>query len=251
MTGHFVAAVDEYQAADKLAREGNKAEVQAAVAARLEPLRARVPQLLIRLTAPSKAPDIQLDGAPLSAGQAEGKAFKVDPGDHEIRARAPSPAFRNFVKKVHVPEGITFTVDVFFDRATDAAAPVVAAVPTASGAAVVTEPPPEPPPKRSYVAPVVTTIGTVLLAGGGVVLVVLSGSAQSDAQATCPTKTSCDDERSNVRTLDALALGSFIGAAGLGVLSAVLWASKGGERSASLVTKSTAGGASLGLQGSF
>ncbi len=254
MSGRLLAAVDEYQAADKLARDGNKPEVRAAVAARLEPLRARIPQLLIRVTAESKDPDIQLDGAPLTAGQVEGKPFKVDPGDHEVRARAPSTAFKNFVKKVRVPEGITFTVDIFFEH-TDAAAPPVAVVPPSSGAAAaVTEPPTEAPPKRSYALPIATTVGTLALAGGGIAFFLVSASAQSDAQTSCVTKPSCDDERSRVRTLDAFALGSFIGAAGLGVLSAVLWTSgggRGGERSASLVTKSTAGGASLGLQGSF
>ena len=254
MTGRLMAAADEYAAAEKLARDANKPEVLAAVAARLDPLRARIPQLLIRLTAPSKDPDIQLDGAPLGAGHAEGKPFKIDPGEHEIRARAPSNAFKNFVNKVQVPEGITFTVDVFFERAptSASAAPVGVVVPPASGgAATVTEPPSEPPRERSYVLPIVTTAGTVVLVGGGIVLFVLAGSAQTEGDASCRQKVACDDEQSKVRTLDALALGSFIGAAGMGVVSAVLWTSKGGERSASIVTRSTAGGTTFGLAGSF
>lgn len=252
MTGRLLAAAEEYVAAEKLARDTNKPDVLAAVNARLEPLRARVPQLLIRLTAPSKDPDIQLDGAPLGTGQAEGRPFRIDPGEHEIRARAPSTAFKNFVKKVQIPEGITFTVDVFFERAPAGAAAGVVVPPANSGATTVTEPPNEPPPKRSYVLPIVTTAGTVVLAGGGFVLFVLGGTAETDGRAACQGKVrDCDDERSKVRTLDAVALGSFIGAAGLGVVSAVLWASKGGERSASIVTRSTAGGATFGLAGSF
>jgi hypothetical protein len=251
MTGRLVAAEAEYVAAEKLAKDTNKAEVLAAVAVRLDPLRARIPQLLIRLTAPSKDPDIQLDGAPLAAGQAEGKPFRVDPGEHEVRARAPSPTFKNFVKKVQVPEGITFTVDVFFERASTGEPAAVLVPPASSGAAPVTEPPNEPPPKRSYTLPIVTTAGTLVLAGGGVVLFALGGSAQTDGDASCRTKVACDDERTKVRTFDALALGGFIGAAGLAVVSVVLWTSKGGERSASLVTRNTAGSTTFGVAGSF
>ena len=257
MTGHLVAAADEYYAADKLAHATNKAEVQAAVATRLEPLRGRIPQLLIRLATPSKDADIQLDGGPLGAGQAEGKPFKIDPGEHEIRARAPSPTFKNFVRKVQVPEGVTTTVDVFFERAPASvpAAPVVAVVPpTSNGTPPLVEPPSEEPRRRSVVLPIVTTVGTVALVGGGVLFLVLGGSAQADGQDNCllqTTQASCDDDRNKTRTFDALALGSFIGAAGLGVASAVLWTSKGGGGSAAIVTKPTVGGASVGLGASF
>jgi hypothetical protein len=74
----------------------------------------------------------------------------------------------------------------------------------------------------------------------------LAGSAQSDAEKTCPTKTSCEDERTEVRTLDTLALTGFIGGVGLGALAVILWT---GRSSGS--AKVTASGSSLVLRGEF
>ena len=71
-----------------------------------------------------------------------------------------------------------------------------------------------------------TTAGAVVLVAGGVVAFALADGAQSDARATCPQKPSCDDERTQVRTLDALSLAGLVGGAALGVLSVVLWSSR-------------------------
>lgn len=251
MTGKLSAALEEYESADKLARDANKQDVHAAVVARLEPLRARVPQIAIRLATGAKDAEVQLDGTPIGAPLLDGKAFRLDPGEHAVTARARG--YKSFVRRVQVPESMTTKVDIVLDRAgPDVAVAAVAPAPsnTLAPAVPVTEPPMEAAPHRSLVVPIATTAGAVVLVTTGIVLVVVAGNAQADAKVDCALKTSCDSEQSKVRTFDALALGSFIGAAGLGVLSAVLWTSKGGDRAA-IVAKPARAGGSVGIEGSF
>ena len=95
-------------------------------------------------------------------------------------------------------------------------------------AATLTEewPPAEPPRSLSVALPIAGTAGAVALLGAGIFFFEVAGSAQTDGRTRCLQKVACDREQSKVRTFDALALGSFIGAAGLSVLSVVLWTSK-------------------------
>lgn len=235
MTGKLATALDTYEAAEKLAKEQGKPDVEAAVRTRLGPLRARVPQLTVRVHPQVAGAEVLLDGAPLAAPLLDGRAFRVDPGEHVVIAKAPE--HRTVAAKVRVGEGKTVPVDLTLEpesaSAPAAAAGPVEPAPAASAPAApppspapapeVDGPPPEPPPSRSLALPIATTAGAVVALAGGVVAFVLAGSAKSDAEATCPTKPSCDDERSEIRTLDAVALGGFLGAAGLGALSVVLW----------------------------
>jgi hypothetical protein len=274
MTGKLAGALEEYEAADRLAREQNKHEVHAATTARLDPLRARVPQIAIRLATPAKDAEVQLDGTAVAGPLVEGgKAFRLDPGEHVVTARAPG--YKPFSRKVQVPESVTTTVDVSLEHA--AAAPVVAGAGAPAGAAPataapgpaptgsqasagtgagdtapppVTEPPADTARGPSRVLPIVTTAGAVVLAGTGVAMFLAAGSAQTKAQDDCATLVSCDDRRSKVRTFDALALGGFIGAVGLGVVSVVLWTSKPSEH-ASAAARIHAGPGSVALEGRF
>jgi hypothetical protein len=258
MTGKLAAALEEYEVADKMARDANKQDVRAAVTARLEPLRTRVPQIAIRLATPAKDAEVQLDGALVGAPLLDGKGFRVDPGEHTVTARAGG--YKPFTRKIEVPESQTTTVDVTLDPATAAAPAPVAPIAAGAGAAVsapiapgagdesVTEPPSERPRSRSLTLPIAATGGAMVFAGLGVVTFLVAGGAQNDANRDCPTKPSCDDERSRVRLLDTVALASFIGAAGLGVLAVVLWTSKGPARSAARVTATPS---AVGLEGTF
>ena len=247
MTGKLASALEEYEAAEKMAREANKQDIKAAVATRLEPLRARVPQIAIRLTTPVKDAEVQLDGATVAAPLLDGKAFRLDPGEHGLTARAAGHS--PFTRRLQIPEGLTTTVDIALDPLPMAPAHVAG---SASGASPVTEPPAEPSRGRSILVPVLTTAGAVVLAGTGVAMFLVAGGAQSDAQDACPTKLSCDSEQSRVRTFDALALGSFIGAAGLGVLSVILWTSRGAERAPRAAqARLVASLAMMGLEGAF
>ena len=268
MTGKLAGALEEYEAADRLAREQNKQEVHAATIARLEPLRARVPQIAIRLATPAKDAEVQLDGAGVAAALVDGgKAFRLDPGEHVVTARAPG--YKAFSRKVQVPESVTTTVDVSLERATApvasvvagagapaGAAPATASPPPSTGAgetaagAPVTEPPAETVRGPSRALPIATTAGAIVLAGTGVAMFLVAGSAQTKAQDDCATRVSCEDRRSRVRTFDAFALGGFIGAVGLGVVSVILWTSKPTEHAAASA-RVQAGPGSVALEGRF
>lgn len=265
MSGKLAAALDEYESADRMARDQGKQDVHAAVVTRLEPLRGRVPQIAIRLATPAKDAEVQLDGVTVGAPLLDGKAFRLDPGEHTVTARAGG--YRAFSRKVQVPENVTTTVDISLERTTTGgplALPVPAPSPAAPAAAPptpardpaaqapITEPPSEAPRSRSLGLPIATTAGAVAFAGLGVAMFLVAGSAQSDAQAACPTRATCDSEQTKVRTYDALALTGFIGAAGLGVLSVVLWSSKGPEaHGAAPTARLVATPSALGLAGTF
>lgn len=257
--GKLAAALEEYEAADKLATATNKADVHSAVILRLEPLRARVPQIAIRLATTAKDVEVQLDGGAVGPHLLEGKAFRLDPGEHVVVARAPG--YKTFTRNVQVPERITMTVDVSLDRAVTASvvpvspvSPVSPAKPTSPEPAYpVTEPPQEPKASRSLTLPITTTAAAVGLGGAGLALFLVAGTAQSNAQTSCVAKTTCEDEQSRVRTFDALALGAFVGAAGFAVVSVVLWTSSGKPERATARPRTTLVAApnGMGLAGTF
>lgn len=255
MTGKLAAAVEEYESADKMARDANKADIKTAVQARLDPLRARVPQIAIHLTTVAKDAEVQLDGVVVGAPLLDGKAFRLDPGEHNVSARAPG--FTPFTRRVQTPEGQTTSVDIALERLHTAAVvpePVGGpAATTKDGATPLTEPPEEHARPRPVIVPIMATAGAVVLLGTGVAMFLVAGSAQSDAESACPGKLSCDSEQSRVRAFDALALGSFIGAAGLGVVSVLLWTSRGTDKSAARAphTRIVASPSMTGLQGVF
>jgi hypothetical protein len=82
---------------------------------------------------------------------------------------------------------------------------------------------------HSIVAPIVTSVSAALAIGGGALLYALAGSAQSQARLDCPARLTCSDERSNVRTLDALSLTTFGVGAALTGISIFLWIRKATE----------------------
>lgn len=235
MTGKLVDAAEAYAQAEKMAREQDKPEVVTAVRARLEPLSSRIPRLAITVD-PSDA-DVRVDG--VLVGKPE---LRVDPGDHEVSASA----------KGRVPKQVRVTVkESATERVSLALPPEEAAAPAPAAAAAAApapeehraEPPAEGAPERSIALPLAVTGGAVALAAGGVAAFVLAGQAQSDAEQACPSRRSCDSEKTEVRTLDALALGGFVGAAGLGALSVVLWSSRS--------TRVTTVGSTVVLGGTF
>lgn len=219
MTGRLASALNEYELVDKAARELKKADVVEATRVRVEPLRPRVPQLALNMV-PSlpKDGEVLLDGKLIPSGILDGKLFPVDPGEHIVTAHAPD--HDTFTKQISLAESSTTTVDIKLPLT---ARPSNAGPENARSQNLLTA---EAPRLRPRTTAIVTTAGAVVLAAGGVAAFVLAGNAQDDAEKTCPTRLVCDDERDKVRTFDALALGGFIGAAGLGVLSIVLWTSK-------------------------
>jgi hypothetical protein len=249
MTGKLVAAEDEYEAAESLAKETNKTDTLEAIKKQLDPLRPRIPRMSMRLTTPVKDVSVSIDDEKKEVVLLDGRPFRVDPGEHTIVVKAPG--YRTFTKKVNAPEAVTTTVDVTLEQ-TNAREPPPppppggsATPPPPRGNDNVIEPPPEPPRSRSLALPIATTAGAIVLVGVGIGTFLAAGSAQKDGETACHTKTSCDDEKSKVRTLDAVSLGAFIGAVGLGALSVVLWSS--GSKS----VRTDAGPTWVGIRGAL
>jgi hypothetical protein len=258
MTGKLAAALIEYEIVDKTARETNKTELVETTRVRLEPLRARVPQLSMKLSADApKDAEVMLDGAAIAQSLLDGRAFRIDPGDHMLTARAPEHEV--FAKRFTAGESSTTSIEIALHKV--GAKPAVAVAPpktdpakgTAAGPHVepVTKPPAERPRERSRTLPILTTAGAVVLAAGGVAAFLVAGSEQKDLEKTCGTTANCDGEKGSTRTFDALALGGWIGAAGLAALSIVLWTSSPSSSSASASTRVVARSSWLGLEGRF
>jgi hypothetical protein len=233
MTGKLAQALDTYEQAEKLAREQNKADVLSAVRARLEPLAPRVPQLAIRVE--PKEAEVRVDGIATTK-----ETVRVDPGEHEVAATARDRAPKQV--RVTAKEGATETVVLELEPIAKPQ-PVAAQAPAPAPAAAAEEPPREEPPSRSIALPLVVTGGALVLAGAGIGAFVVAGSTQEDADRECQARISCESERDKVRTLDALALAGFVGAAGLGALAIVLWSSGS--------TKVTTSGSAVQLTGRF
>ena len=121
----------------------------------------------------------------------------------------------------------------------------------ASRSSPAVEPPAEATSGRSRALPIATTAGAIVLAGTGIAFFLVAGNAQSAVKDECAMKLSCDDGRTRVRTLDALALGGFVGAVGLGVISVVLWTSKSPEHRAAASAHVSTGPGTFALEGSF
>ena len=242
MTGRVASALDEYEAADKLAQAEKKNEVREAIKVRYEPLLKRVPSLSVKTASVPNGSKFALDDKEIPPVLLDGRPFRVDPGEHAVTARAPG--YETFAKNFTLPENTTTpSIEVVLEKS----APVSGQKPGPPGGGDhITEPPAEQPPSRSKTLPILTTAGAVVLLGTGIVAFIAAGSAQSDAKKDCLTKINCDDEQSTVRTLDALSLGAFIGAAGLGALSVILWTSSPGK-SAALKAKP----AWVGIEGAF
>jgi hypothetical protein len=245
MTGKLAAALGEYEIVDKTAREQNKADVVEATRVRLEPLRTKVPQLALKMTSPPKDAEVELDGKAVPAVLLDGKSFRIDPGEHTVTAHAAQ--HNPFTKTITSAETFTITVDIVLEPSAPAAAA------THTDPRAITGPPKEEPKKPPRTGAIITTVSAVALGGAGLAAFLVAGSTSSDAEKVCPTRVSCASEQDKVRTFDALALGGFIGAAGLGVLAVVLWTSKpvASASSASNRTSLVARPSWLGLEGRF
>ena len=212
--GQLVAALADYTAADQSAREQNNKDVADAVAEPLRTLRIRVPTLTIDVP-PAMNALVELDGKAIAAGL-YGIAMPVEPGLHQVRARANGK--HAFTTQVQLKEREAQTTTVkWIDLPT---------VPTEPASDAHEAPPPKDTASSGGVngAAIVATISAGVLLGFGIGAYMAADGNQSNLIAQCPALTSCDDLRTQVRAWDAVALGSWIAAAGVAVVAIVLWA---------------------------
>jgi hypothetical protein len=240
MTGKLAAALTEYEALAQAAHDQKKNDVAEATRLRLEPLRPRVPELSVTVPADVAGVDVRLDDAPLAAVLLEGRSFRVDPGAHTVSAHAPER--QPFQKTLELAEGSTSRVDVTLPSLTK---PAPAEGGHATGARRAAPAPSRHWPSSRALA-IVATGGAAGFATLGFVSFVAAGTAQHEAQTSCPEKTSCGSEQSRIRTLDAFALVGFLGASALAATAIVLWTAKPRPR-----TDVAVRGSWIGLEGSF
>lgn len=238
--GQLVAALADYTAADQMAREQNNKDVIDAVAEPLKTLRIRVPTLTIEVPAAQGA-EIDLDGKPIAQGL-YGVAMPVEVGTHKVNAKAPGKRPFSTQVTLHEREADTATVK-WVDL------PPVPALGNDGH-----EGPEKPVETKSgpvKVGAIVATAASAVLLGVGIGAFVAADGAHSDLAAQCPLLTSCDDLRNKVRAWDWVALGSWIGAAGVAVVAIVLWVkpSSSSSRASSARIELRPGG--LAFTGSF
>lgn len=231
--GQLASALADYTAAESLAKAQKNAEVLAAVADPLAKMKARVPMLT--LSAPDDVPglEVTLDGKKLAAGVL-GVALPVDPGPHNVEARAPNRKVLTRVATLKEREAVTVELRLEPAPVVKADEPKPAPPPIAHAPDVKptidTQPPPEEEPaSRSKLAPILTTGGAVALLAVGIGAFAAAEGAQGDLRVACAQSAACpDDKRTTVRALDGLALGTWIGAGVLAGVSVALWITSSG-----------------------
>jgi hypothetical protein len=242
--GQLAAAMTEYESVERQARDSKKLELADATLTRLEPLRRTVPQLSIRIVgaSPSQA-DVTLDGVSVAPSSLDGQPFRVDVGTHRVVARARGRQV--FQRALELSPGAISTVDVvLLESNSDETSGEDAALngdsaPVAAGSGERRS--------RRVLLPLVTTGGALALGVAGAAAFGLAGDAQQALRDQCSRGGSCEDGKTDVRTLDAVALGAFVGSAALATVSVVLWLSRPNATPVNVVAR----GNWLGIEGSL
>jgi tetratricopeptide (TPR) repeat protein len=237
--GRLVEALADYTAADQMAREQNNKDVIDAVAEPLKTLRIRVPTLTIEVPA-AQGSEVELDGKPIAQG-VYGVAMPVEAGTHKVTARAPGKRPFSTQVTLHEREADTATVK-WIDLP-----PIVAP----NDGHETPEKPVETKSGPVKVGAIVATAASAVLLGVGIGAFVAADGAHSDLATQCPLLTNCDDLRNKVRAWDWVALGSWIGAAGVAVVAIVLWVKPSATSSAPSSARIELRPGGFALTGSF
>jgi hypothetical protein len=213
--GQLVAALGNYELAATSAKETNATDVERVVAARLEPLRARIPKLVVERTESARLATISVDGVQLGSSMI-GKELPLDPGAHVVEATARG--HKPFSETFDIEEKELKTLQVVL-------VPLTAEVePAEAGKA---QAPIDQGPERSpSVLPyVVGGVGVASLAASGI-FYMLRGSTMSDLDSVCgPNRDDCPadseatfDKGKTYTTLSNVTLGLGIVGVGAGVV---------------------------------
>ena len=263
-THHMVEALDHFDLYMKRS-DAEPAKVEAIKKSLWSPAYSATGHIVVPDDPSIARAKLSLDGRDVN-----GRVLHVVPGDHELIARASSGLVSR--ARMHVNAGEERTATFTQETPTRSAPLAATSLPQPPAASVAAQSPPHlatsvqpvaasvpaletsarASSDRPMFAIVATAAGAVVLAGGGVGAFVAAGSADDQGRGQCASgwSSSCDGQRSTVRTLDSVALGAWIGAAALAATSVVLWVShpaREGTKSVSLL----AGPGSLGLEGRF
>lgn len=191
--GKLVTALGGYELAMAEADEVGP-DFQAEVSAKIEDLKARIPKLVIERGRGAEAAAIELDGVALGSNYV-GVEFPVDPGPHNVAAKAP--AREPFSMTVEIAEREKKVVQVVLQ-------PLVSAEPAGSSEPPVGAPETDARAGRGgKVLPlVVGGAGAVLLVASGVLFVVRQGKVSEiedlcggRSDGTCPVAAEDADEQ--------------------------------------------------------
>jgi len=200
--GDKAEALKSYERAEDLARADKDKATQQALVQRLGDLREKIPTVAIKLPDDARDAKVKIDGEVVEDLRLE-KPIPLTVGEHTVEVSREG--HRTFSKKVTLAEKDHEEVQVELPRET-----------TETPATPIEEQPTPPDKKPGPTIPLPTWIAggaAVVLAAGGVIAFVSAGSKASDGQEACKTKPTCDqDTIDSVHTLDALALGMWIGA---------------------------------------
>jgi hypothetical protein len=263
--GQLAKALDDYTRAATQAQSENAVDVLKIAPDKIADLRARVPWLT--LVVPDDVKDtaqVKLDGAPI-APALWGTQMPVDPGDHRVEASARGRAGFSTVITLAVRNVKVLSINLAPatpPKATEvttspaiapgASAPSSSARSSAQPSGIADTPRSTSAAGGGKTGAIVATVGAVVLAAGGVGAFVLAGSKHDDGVTTCSAQTGpCDDQKESVRLWDTIALGAWIGAAALGVVSVVLWTSPSTPASPTKQARIFVTPTGAGLAGSF
>lgn len=243
--GHLVAALAHYQAAEQQAQAEGKKEVAELVREPLGRLTEKVPRLTLRVARPEPPGfELLLDGKPLAQGL-YGLEVRVDVGPHPIEARAPG--YTSFVVTHDAREGGNTSIDVRLDKQPVVGAPTSPAAAPQTGTGSVAAPAAgatkadrqtEPTSRRGPSGASIAAFGgAAVLTGFGIISFVRAGALRDQGRDVCALRTSeCTDLRGPVRTWDALALGSWVGAGAAVLTGVILFTPSGGSAARPVVS---------------
>jgi len=177
--GQLVAALGDYELAAADAQAANADDVIRVVSGRLEPLRARIPKVVVERTESARLATISIDGAQLGNAMI-GKELPVDPGSHVVEATARGYQAFQYPFDIGEKEKKTVEVALVAMPSTTDAGPVAAT----SGAAPASDRGVESDRAPNYLPYVVGGAGVASLAASGFFYMLRSGT-MSDLDAAC------------------------------------------------------------------
>jgi hypothetical protein len=245
--GKTATAWAEFLAAARLARAQTRKDRAKEAETRAAALEPQLSYLTVEVPVVTQGLEVLRDGTKLDQG-AFGSKIPIDPGEHEITARAPS--CRDWSVRVSVgkaSDAKVITVPALTPSAAQPAgsasaapapgpapvpAPVSAPAPAASAAAA-SSPPARSSPTLAYVVGGVGIVAT----GVGAAFGMMALSAHKDAEALCPSYKGCSDaaldKRDQAGTRATIAnVGIGLGLVGIGVGTYLLLASGSGKDAA-------------------
>ncbi|MDI3291503.1 hypothetical protein [Polyangium sp. 15x6] len=231
VTGKLRAAVATWKHGEEIAEAQKDKARREAIEKKRKEIESRIPTVRLQLPAGVSGIVVTIDGQAVPESSL-GAPVPVDPGTHQIEAKAPGR--EAFSTKIEAEDEAKLTVEIKLSGGTNAG-------PTG--------------PKVIDAVPLGTWIAggaAVALLGGGVAAYLLAGAHAEAGAIECRKRVQCGADRiDSVRTFDGLALGAWVGA-GLAAGAAVgIWALAPKKAKDEVSARVFVGPASVSIVGRF